>query len=41
MAGDDMKMAKSLMPGDLAIIGIILDLFIVQMPVFLDVLISA
>lgn len=41
IAGDDIKMAKSLMPGDLTIIRIILDLFIVQMPIYLDILISA
>lgn len=29
------------MPGDLAIIRIILDLFIVQIPIYLDILISA
>lgn len=41
IAGDDIKMAKSLMPGDLAIIRIILDIFIVQIPIYLDSLISA
>lgn len=41
IAGDYIKMAKSLMPGDLAIIRIILDLFIVQIPIYLDILISA
>lgn len=38
IAGDDIKMAKSLMPGDLAIIRIILDLFIVQIPTFWTIL---
>lgn len=41
IAGDDIKMAKSLLPGDLTITRIILDLFIVQIPIYLDILISA
>lgn len=41
IGGDDIKMAKSLMPGDLAVIRIILDLFIVQIPIYLEVPISA